>query len=29
MRAAKRDLPFTAQSGDYTGVWAELGDMHY
>ena len=29
MRAAKRDLPFTAQSDDYTGVWAELGDMHY
>ena len=29
MRAAKQDLPVTAQTGDYTGVWAELGDMHY
>jgi hypothetical protein len=29
MRAAKRDLPVTAQTRDYTGVWAELGDMHY
>ena len=29
MRAAKHELPVTAQTGDYTGVWAELGDMHY
>jgi uncharacterized RmlC-like cupin family protein len=29
MRAAKRDLPVTAQTADYTGAWAELGDMHY
>ena len=29
MRASKQELPVTAQTGDYTGTWAELGDMHY
>jgi hypothetical protein len=29
MRASKRELPVSAQTGDYTGAWAELGDMHF
>jgi hypothetical protein len=29
MRVSKQDLPVSAATGDYTGAWAELGDMHY
>jgi hypothetical protein len=29
MRVSRGELPVVAKTGDYTGAWAELGDMHY
>ena len=29
MRVSRGELPVSAQTEDYTGAWAELGEMHY
>jgi hypothetical protein len=29
MRISKKDLPVTAQTGEYTGTWAEAGGIHF
>jgi uncharacterized RmlC-like cupin family protein len=29
MRISKNDLPITAQTGEYTGIWAEAGGIHF
>ena len=29
MRVSKQDLPVSAETGAYSGAWAEFGDMHY
>ena len=29
MRVSRHELPVTAQTGEYAGAWAELGDMHF
>ena len=29
MRVSRDELPISAQTAEYTGTWAELGDMHF